>query len=240
MHPKILKFLEIIGIYKPIVTPKPPSPLEVLQQKLQVSGENQELLRTEQMKSDATLDELLKHRDQIFSTTTNFHDHPQEELFLQILEQIQVLEYIDSKTPETPSKENLDKIKKELVKSLKLISIPAKEALTQINDYLETFEEGILLEEARGIYKFKISENDRWVKLPLLSTFPEKTSARKMQAEKEMVKIFRLLPEMSILSISTKVPFRNISFLELEEIIKDKYITAVRENQDGGVYWCIF
>lgn len=239
MHPKILKFLEVIGIYKPIVTPKPPSPLEILQQKLQASGENQELLQEEKKESNAALDELLKNRDQNYNAARDLQPG-QEELFTKILEQIQVLEYIDSKTPESPSKENIDKIKKELVKSLQLISRPAKEALAQINDYLETFEEGILLEEARGIYKFKISENDRWVKLPLLSSFPEKTSARKMQAEKEIEKLFQTIPELELLDFANTIPFRPISFIEIEKLAKDKKIATVKTNKSGEVYWCIF
>lgn len=239
MHPKILKFLEVIGIYKPIVTPKPPSPLEILQQKLTLSSDNQALLREERLKTDSALDELLKNRDQIYNAARDLQSG-QEELFTKILEQIQVLEYIDSKTPESPSKENIDKIKKELVKSLQLISIPAKEALAQINDYLEKFEEGILLEEARGIYKFKISENDRWVKLPLLSSFPEKTSARKMQAEKEIEKLFQTIPELELLDFANTIPFRPISFVEIEALVKNKKIAAVKTTKSGEVYWCIF
>lgn len=96
---------------------------------------------------------------------------------------------------------------------------PSSEIALAINQYIQTYEEAILLAEARGEYKLSISENDRWVRLPFLQPDTVKM-ARKREAAHELKNLCTDCPELALLEFEARVPWHHISTLELAEKTK--------------------
>ncbi len=96
---------------------------------------------------------------------------------------------------------------------------PSAEIALAINGYIQTYEEAILLAEARGEYKLSISENDRWVRLPFLQPDTVKM-ARKREAVQELKRLCTDCSELALLEFESRVPWHHISTLELIEKAK--------------------
>lgn len=93
---------------------------------------------------------------------------------------------------------------------------PSAEITAALNQYIQTYEEAILLAEARGEYKLSISENEKWVRLPFLQPDTIKI-ARKREATQALKNLFVDCPELTLLELDTHVPWHHISTLELSE-----------------------
>ncbi len=96
---------------------------------------------------------------------------------------------------------------------------PSAEIAATLNQYIQTYEEAILLAEARGEYKLSISENEKWVRLPFLQPDTVKL-ARKREAAQALQGLFVDCSELSLLELETRVPWHHISTLELTEKTK--------------------
>lgn len=112
-----------------------------------------------------------------------------------------------------------------IVELIKVLAVPGTEFLKNLENYLHRYEENLELTEARGEYKVKISENQEWVRLPLLEFLPKKMD--KKTPTMELKKIFTEIPQAKHLELDSRVPMRTTSLVDVEHLIADKQVVPV-------------
>lgn len=236
MNAKLQKFLEVLGLWKPVVVTALASPLEKLKSQLAAAKDDAQ-------KSDFREKALLEARSLFIQQQTKrdgiVEIRPEhEQIFLEMIQQIELLAFLltDGKVGAESSPE-YERLLEELAKSLKLISKPADEPFAQLHSYIKNYEDQILLSEAQGKYRFGISETDKWILLPILSTL-ENNPPKKNQAQKEVDKWYRSWSVMDLLKLNTDVPFRAISMVDVEEQVEGKRLVLLKTS--GKYYWKIF
>lgn len=126
-----------------------------------------------------------------------------------------------------------------LVLSLEILAENGDMQLRQMESFLTRFTEQILLDEAKGIYRFGVSENNVWIQLPLLST--QSPMAKKQgPVKREADKLFKAVPELDWLDFTKNVPFVQISFVDVQKLAQGKKISAVKPTNSEEYYWRIF
>lgn len=112
-----------------------------------------------------------------------------------------------------------------LSKLLAPLAIPGKSWMQKFEQYVELHEEQLLLTEARGEYKFKMSENKEWIKLPLLQ-FLNKGESKDV-ARKELLQFFYDCPQIGLMELDTKVPMLPTDLIDVHAAIASKRVTPL-------------
>lgn len=206
---------------------KPPAPVHIPTLWEQVQAQLQPLSPDEQ---NALLKTKLAEAEQAISAFVQADTPPEEAPDPVIWQQFEVLVRIyEQLHPQTPGTvdANYEELLGKLVRILLVSAKPAAEVLSQVEGYVQKFEESLLLREASGIYKFAVSENKKVIRFPFMEPKAVK-AARTEEAEKELAHLFTESRELQLLELDTHTPWVPISFLEIMDLARAGSIVCVK------------
>ena len=134
---------------------------------------------------------------------------------------------------------DFEKLLGRLPKIAECFAKPGSEVLKNVDEYIQKFEEQLLLAEADGVYNIKISENGKWICFPFLDAKIVK-HIRVTEAKKVLVDLFVDAKDMSLLELDTRVPWLPISFVEVQEKCKLGRVSLLRDSSTGKYYGYIY
>ena len=225
----------------PPPAPPPPTPLEITLKELQEKspeeqkGYIQERIETATKNAGQALKQLegfqqnaVETGGSVYSQVKNALEQTEIALVLTTKQNQSVPQAEDSPDPLNPILILMERL-------LEKASVPGKNFVEPLENYLRRFEENLLLIEARGEYKCKISENKRWIKLPLLEFLPNKKTDVKPPSL-ELSKIFYSFEQVRQFELESRVPMLTTSLLDMEKLIGTKRVTPIRVASPEGWY----
>lgn len=116
---------------------------------------------------------------------------------------------------------------------------PSSEVLNVLDNYIQKFEEHLLLAEADGTYHIRTSENGKWILFPFLDEKVFRT-IRKSDALKTLNSLFVNTSALGLLELDTHVPWIPISFVEVLEKSKNGRMSLLSNPVNAKYYGYIY
>lgn len=103
--------------------------------------------------------------------------------------------------------------------------------LEEVEQYITQKEDGIFLKEASGDYTIRISENQKWVAWPFAQD-ESRGKSRIVTLRQELAQHFVPCTSLSAIEFSERVPFVDISFLELKNLNFEKAVNVFEPKEN--------